>query len=691
MATTRQNLDIQSDKVLTEPTVQTRIIAKDLGATQALNVDWDEPVGADRTVTFQDPGADDAIAYLDAPQVFQNKQISTVPSVADDVANKDYVDTAITAAAPPTATSGVGGAVEGTVSADEALGLEITGGVMAVRIDGATMTFNGSGQLVASVPISDGTAGSGGGTKGILTADSDKGLDVVSGVLELKVDNVSVGINLAGELETVGAGAAAGPTGTVSQEPQFTENIASITPPTDSTTGAGDISTLDFPPSVITGTRFGFGVPEDYFDGDIVIQVIHQMDASDLAGSIEVTTQAKIVDVSAGIIDSASYPETQASLTVPTTTDVERRTMLTITNGDFFRGDSIEVLIKRLGNDVGDVNTADWKVLGFQYAYTAVVNGRVVTIVSKFFEDVSGETPTSPNTISSGDITVEDFPTAVDTGLKFEFTVPDNWDEVTGMDLRLTYVMSVSDIPGVVRIEPRAKIARIVGGTIDTIAPTMVDFTPGAGSAGVPKTTTTVLSIPASALSRGDAVTIVLVRRGTAGADTHTGDFQLLCASSTFGTVSTLGVNAVTIREEYTNQGVFGNVAGAGINTDTDYIDLTDFETYDRMEATVGAGSVDVSYQGRLGALGSTIKRISTFIKGTAASSYTFVVQAEGFGVVYTVGPIVVPVGATEIVLTDLDLSNQPAGSGRFVVIVSATFTGAAEELLVSRPFVRLE
>jgi len=691
MATTRQNLDIQSDKVLTEPTVQTRMRMEDDGATQAFFLDWDEPAGADRTVNFSDPGANDTVAYLDKPQVFQNKQTTTTPTVGDDIANKDYVDSTV-AAGTPTATSAPGGGTEGKVTMDEDKGLLIVGGVAEVKVDGSTITFNGSGELVGSAAIPDATAGSGGATKGKVTADTDKGLDIVSGVLEVKVDGVSVGLNLSGELETLSGGGGGGPTGIVSNQPQFTEEISGVTAPNDGTTGGGDISTLEFPTNVETGIRFALQIPEDYFDGDLTISAVQQMTGADPAGSIEITTQAKIVDVSAGVIDSISYPETQATHTVPTTTDVESRNILTISEGDFAKGDTIQVLVKRVGNDVGDTNTEDWGVLAFKFAYNAIINGRVATVSSKFFENAPGETATTPDTISGGDITVEEFPTAVDTALKFEFIVPENWDESSEADIRINYTMSSSDAAGVVRLEPRAKIARINGGTVDTIAPSNFDFTPGAGDSTVPKQSTAILSIPATAFSRGDAVTIVLARRGNDAADTHTGDLQLICSMVTFGTVSSLGVNAVTIREDYLNQGVFGNAVGAGVNGDTDYPDLLgDFETYDRLEATSGAGSLDIAYEGRLGSLATQIKRISFFIKGTPASSYTLEIHAEGSGIVHSIGPIPVPATSTEIIRTDLDLSAQPSGAGRFFVVIEVTFSGGGENVLVGRPFVRME
>jgi len=696
MGTTRQNLDIQSDKVLTEPTIQSRIIAQDLGAVQSLFLDWVEPAGADRTVTFEDPTANDAVVYKNAAQILQNKQTSTVPVGASDITNKTYVDTAISASGEPDATSGAGGGIKGIATFDSMKGLAITGGVSAiaeVKVDGVTITFNGSGEIVGSAAIVDATAGSGGATKGKVTADSDKGLNIVSGVLEVKVDGVSVGLNLSGELETLGGGGPSGPVGTVSLQPQFTEDIAAVTAPNNSFTGGGDISTLSFPPSVVTGTRFAFGVPEDYFSGNIVVSVVQQMSAADVAGSVEITTQAKIVDVSAGIIDSATYPQSQATHTVPTTTDIEKRTILTILDGDFAKGDAIQVLVKRLGNDVGDVNLADWAVLSFDYAYTAIVNGRIATVTSKFFENDPGETATTPGTISAGDITVEEFPAGSDTGLKFSFPVPEHWDEISECDVRLSYATSTSNA-GDVRLETRAKIARVVGGTIDTVSASNFDFTPGLGDSTVPKQSSVIVSLPSVGLSRGDEITLFIVRRGVAAQDTHTGAFQLICATAAFGTVSSLGVSAVTIREEYLNQGSFGTPVGAGVNGNTNYVDLTDFETFDKMEATVGAGSLAIAYMGRLGALTSTIKRISFFVKGTGTATYAVEVHVEGTvgdALTAPIGPVAPPVGSTEGIITDIDLSAQPTGSGRFVIIVKATFSGAAEEVLVSRPFVRLE
>jgi len=692
MATTRQNLDIQSDLVMTEPTVQDRMLLKDAASVQTLYLDFDEPAAADRTVNFEDPGANDTVAYLNKAQVFQNKQISTTPSAGDDITNKTYVDTQV-ASGTPTATSGSGGGTEGKLTMDEDKGLLIVGGVAELKVDNTTIQFNGSGQIeVVGGVIPDATSGSGGGTKGQITADADKGLEITTGILEIKVDGTTIQFNGSGELEFISGSGGGGPTGVVSSEPQFTEDITGISPPANGTTGGGDISTLDFEANLLEGTRFAFSVPDDYFSGDLTLSVVQAMSSASGAGSIEITTQAKIVDVSAGVIDSLSYPQTQASLTVPTTTDVERRAFLTIADGDFASGDTIQVLYRRVGNDVGDVHAGDQQVLSFQFAYTAVVDSRIATRQTKFFENAPGETATTPNTISGGDISVEDFLTAADNGLRFDFIVPDNWDQISNAEIRFTYVMSASDAAGVVRLETRAKLARVVSGSIDTISPANFDFTPGAGAATVPKQTTSVMSISASSMSKGDAITAIAVRRGTAGADTHTGNFQLICAVITFGTIATTGVSAVTIREEYLNQGIFGNASGAGVNGDTNFADLGgDFETFDNLSSTVASGSLDVSYEGRLGGLQTAIKQIRFFIKGTGTSpQYTLNVYAEGTGLVHTDGPNAAPVGATEIVKTDVDLSAQPTGTKRFFVVLTADID-ASEAVLVSRPFVRLE
>ena len=116
MAVSRQNLDLQSDKVITEPTFQTRVRLKDSAAVQTLFLDFDEPA-ADRSVNFEDPAADDTVVYKNLAQVLENKQTTTVPAAGDDLTNKDYVDGAV-AAGIVDATAGSGGAVKGKATYD---------------------------------------------------------------------------------------------------------------------------------------------------------------------------------------------------------------------------------------------------------------------------------------------------------------------------------------------------------------------------------------------------------------------------------------------------------------------------------------------------------------------------------------------------------------------------------------------
>lgn len=150
---------------------------------------------------------------------------TSAPAVADDVANKSYVDSAI-AAATPDATSAPGGGTKGIVTFDSDKAMSVTGGVaevvpdptkgieidsvskaLAAKIDGITVTFNGSGQLQAlASTIPDATAGPGGATKGKATYDTLKGLDCISGIAECRVDAVTIGFDGTGKLRAIGGG-----------------------------------------------------------------------------------------------------------------------------------------------------------------------------------------------------------------------------------------------------------------------------------------------------------------------------------------------------------------------------------------------------------------------------------------------------------------------------------------------------
>jgi len=686
MANTKGNLDLQSDKVLTNPRFQTVVDLKDASAANTLKLDWDEPAGTNRTINLEDPGANDTIAYLNKAQTFLNKSTTTVPTLGPHLVNKTYVDAAVAGGVPDATSAPGAGGTKGKWAADSLKGLQIVAGIGEVKIDGVTITFNGSGQLVGSASVVDGTSGPGGATKGKLTADSNLGLQVTAGVLEVKIDPGTLAFNGFGELQVIGGGG--GPTGTVSLKTGFAENIVAVTPPGNGTTAAGDISTLDYPDGSTTGVRFEVTVPEDYFSGALTIYATYQMSSASASNVVRVSTQAKIADIAGGAIDSVTYPETQADLTVPATTAVTRQALLQILSGDFAAGDTIVVLVKRFGAHANDIHPGDWKVINFTYAYTAVIDSRVANQVVDFWENAPGETPTTPVDISGGDLSTESFPAAATAGARADFTVPDNWDGISDCEVRLNYAMSAASLTTPVRMEVRAKIAGVVSGTISAIPFAFFDFTPPNDTG--PHQAGSLITIPAASLSKGDTVSLIFARRPADPTDTHPGDLYGITLVVTFRTLPTTGFTVLQEQEEYLNSGVFGNAVGA-VTGSTDYADLVDFETYDRLSSAAPAGVLHIAYAGRLGSAQTLLSSIKFTVKGVGASpQYTLKVYAEGTGQVYTSGLIPAPGVPTLVSKTNLDLSAQPTGQKRFFVVVE-TAIDAGEAVLVSRPFVRKE
>jgi len=82
MATTKQVLRLQTDQILEDPQVGTQLRLKDLTATQAINLVWIEPAGADRDITFKDPTANDSVVYENLAQPLNNKTLGT-PTITD--------------------------------------------------------------------------------------------------------------------------------------------------------------------------------------------------------------------------------------------------------------------------------------------------------------------------------------------------------------------------------------------------------------------------------------------------------------------------------------------------------------------------------------------------------------------------------------------------------------------------------
>lgn len=693
MPSTRANLDIQSDKVLSDPRVQNRIQLKDELAVQSLNLDWVEPAGADRTVTFVDPGADDTVAYLDAPQVFKNKQITTVPVAGDDITNKTYVDNAI-AAATPTATSAPGGGAQGKVTADENKGLLINAGVMEVKV-GEGLELSGGGNIRAklgpgvqldganALTVPEATSGPGGATVGRATFDENAGLTALpGGIVRVKVDGTTVSLNGLGELQAPVSSS----TVVASKAIVFTQDINAVTPPANGTTGT-DIDTLDFPSGSLTGTRFDFTVPEDYVFGAIDLLAVYHMDSATSApnNQIRLSTQVKIVDVAGGTIDSLTYPETQFNLTVPdNSTDIVRQVIRTIGAGDFAIGDQIQCYIKRYGADnVNDLHGGTWKVIAFEWRYTSGRGGRAVTQAVALFQDASGETRPNAGNIG-GDIDTEDFPANADSGLKIVFTVPDEWDGVSDAQIRVDYAMS-SAAAGVVRLDTYGEIANVVGGTVDTLPSQLFDLTPPVDTD--PHRTVAFRSIPGSMLNKGDLINLVLARRVGVGGN-HSGSFKVIVVTMTFGAAT---VAAGGVQELYLGQPVFGNHSGPGVFADDDFPDFSgDFETLTRMYSTVAAGRVDAAWQGRLSVVQSQITQVRVPIKGTGDFRLRVYVDGSGGAPVYDSGLQAAPGVLTYFTVNAVDMSAQPTGQKRYYVVVEAHID-SAEAVYVGRPYVYQE
>ena len=660
-----------------------------------------------------------------------------VPSLGDDVANKDYVDTAI--ASIPNATAASGGGVKGKVSLDSDLGLDATAGVARVKIDGVTILFNGGGQLMATPgAVPDATSASGGGTVGKSTFDSDKGLQVVAAVVEVKVDGVgvqfngggqltvpdttaapaggvkgkisldsdkgldatagvarvkvdvtSIQFNGLGELEVVGAGG--GTVGSVSYEAAFTRNITAVTPVTPVVIGT-NISGVRYPKAAgTTGERFELTVGDDYFSGNLEILVLYRMTTAVASpnNQIRVSTQAEIIDPLTGVLDVASYPETQADFLVPDNSTIwVRQTILTIADGDFNRGSDISVAIKRFAGSGSDLHTGDFEVAAYEWRYTAIVDSRVATQVADFFSDAATETPAAPVVIGTlGDAV--NFPTGADAGCKYTFIVPDNWDFSASALAYCTFLMSTAAV-GTVRLNSYGEIVDVLTGAITVLPSVDFDFNPA-----VTTNPQQVIfrSIPQSLLSKGSYVTLVIARRVAVGGN-HGGDFYLAAGRAAFTTVPVTGFTTVLVTEGYLDGPAYGNIVGS-VTTAPDYPSFAgDFEATFSAASTSAAGRVDAAFAGRLGLAQATIATVQIGFKlGLGASpTYRLKIYAEGSGAVpvYDSGLTVAPGVYTEVTVSAVMMTAQPTGLKRFFVVVEA-YIDAGETLLFSRPFVRQE
>jgi len=142
-------------------------------------------------------------------------------------------------------------------------------------------------------------------------------------------------------------------------------------------------------------------------------------------------------------------------------------------------------------------------------------------------QDISG--PPSFGTLGSS-INTHDHPDGSTTGLKFEFTVPSDYD-AGPLQLQAVYAMStaVASPNNMVVLSVGAEIADTATGSIDTATYAQSPFilvTPD-NSTDVDRSGT-ILSIAEGDFQAGDKIVFLIERLGGDASDDHTGDFQLI-------------------------------------------------------------------------------------------------------------------------------------------------------------------
>jgi len=606
--------------------------------------------------------------------------------------NEDAGTWQLSAGAVSLATSGPGGLVVGQSTFDEDFGLEIVGGGVArVRVDGTSIDFVAGELAVAGGAIPFGTSGSGGAIEGKVSADEDKGLLITGGptnaILETKVDGVSVGFNLSGELTATSAPLS--PTGNISIGQLLTRNIVGTTPPTP-TFISTDIPTQDYPDVVITGQLFDFVVPADYDSGSIEILASYQMTTAVAASPIALETAAKIVKASTGTVDVATFPAAISVLAVPATTDLTRDVLVSFPNPsgvNYQRGDTLQVYIKRVGNSGSDTHTGTWRVTAFAYRYLGQIFTRLMEPVADIFSPVS-TAPTPPPGFFNTDIPVINYSDTVDQAASVRFVVPDNWDGTSDALLQLQYALDTA-AGGIVRINTVVEIVDVVGGSVVVLASQNFDRTVTADTG--PHRTEIVRSVPAASLSPGSVVFISITRDTAVGGNAAAG-FQVINSTLAFGVTPISGISSLT--EFYLDDPVSGNLAGS-VFADWEFPSFAgDFDQFWKMSSVGVAGVVHTAFLGRLSSTQTEIQEISVFVKGvdTGTVQYALNIYVEGNGATpaFTQVASTPLVASTQVAITGTAIVPQPTGSKRFFLVVEATAMETGEEVSISKPFVKV-
>jgi len=161
---------------------------------------------------------------------------------------------------------------------------------------------------------------------------------------------------------------------------------------------------------------------------------------------------------------------------------------------------------------------------------TSLGGGLAVAPISwapELVQTISG--PPTSGLLPASAIMTQDHADAVTSGLKFEFTVPENYDSGS-ITLQAVYAMStaVASPNNHIILSVGAEIADSVGGSIDvaTYAQAPVNVTTPNNLTTVTRSPT-LLTILEADFSIGDKIVFLVERLGADGSDLHTGSWQL--------------------------------------------------------------------------------------------------------------------------------------------------------------------
>jgi hypothetical protein len=488
-----------------------------------------------------------------------------------------------------------------------------------------------------------------------------------------------------------GGGVSVGDLSVASQWQEAITSPSVIDQPDDGTFAGSSINTLDHPDGAIRGLKFEIEVPDDYDSGDAFLKIVYGMSAADPSPDnvIRVKVGAEIASVTTGLVDTATYPRTEADHTVPEDTDIVYETFLTLAEGDFGPGDKILFYVERIGNHANDDHTGIWQIGSYNFSYTGQVATRVVTQAAPFLTDTDEPPPPNGN---KGNFGTMDFPPALDREKQMQLSIPDNYDGLSDLQVRTTFAMSTSESSKKVRVSTEGSITNLTTGAITTIPVENFDLL-------VPDDTSiersvVVRSIPAALVGPGAVLALKIKRSGTASEDNHvTGDWQLLSSDLLSGVAPRSGFGQALIEEFYLPHHSFRKVTPAGVTgleQDPDF--GGDFEKWFKISSTVASGVMHIEFEGRLASFQTALSSVKVPIKGTVTGSYKLKIYTEaGAGTAaYDSGAQNPTVSRDELTVLQGSITPQPGTGGRYFVVVEATLNNT-EELYVGRPFVRQE